>query len=220
MSRSPVSTRPTRQAAVFLPLFCGCVAGKGDPAEGQTLIDDTGGPCEKRVWYVDADGDGFGDPAASVELCGVPDGHSQLATDCDDGDIRVNPTVDEACDGVDNDCDGDIDEGLLAAAFRDADGDGYGDPDQLIEDCNEDGVLDGGDCDDAAANVNPEAVEQCDGLDNDCDGEIDEDLGSVWYTDADGDGYGADDESVESCDPPSGMGVDLTLTDGLGLLVA
>ena len=59
----------------------------------------------------------------------------------------------------------------------DADGDGY------IED----------DCDDNDANVHPGKEELCDGLDNDCDGDIDEEVQDLFYIDADGDGFG--DES-------------------------
>ena len=130
--------------------------------------------------------------------------------DCDDEDPGVHPGADEACDGVDNDCDGDVDEGF------DGDGDGYlvceddcddGDPsihpgaeevcDGIDNDCDgalgvgeEDADGDGvmvcdGDCDDGNLDVYPEAPEICDGLDNDCDGEMDEGAG----VDADGDGW-------------------------------
>ena len=62
-------------------------------------------------------------------------------------------------------------------------------------DLDEDGVPNCNDCDDLNPSVNPEAEEQCDGIDNDCDGSVDEnDAVDViaWYPDGDGDGYGSD----------------------------
>jgi len=99
----------------------------------------------------DADGDGYNDAA-----CG--------GNDCDDGDFFVNPGVAEVCDdGIDNNCDGNIDEGC--SSCPDADGDGY-----------EDAACGGTDCDDGNFFVNPGAVEICDdGIDNDCNGDIDGD---------------------------------------------
>ncbi len=86
-----------------------------------------------------------------VEICG--DG---IDNDCD-GSVDEGGGA-EVCDGVDNDCDGLVDEGF------DADGDGF-------TSC-------GGDCDDANANVYPGAPELCDGLDNDCDGAVDNGVGA------------------------------------------
>ena len=63
-------------------------------------------------WYPDTDGDGFGDPDAAVTGCLPPQGHVEDATDCDDTDAAVSPDAEEVCDGVDNDCNGEIDDGL------------------------------------------------------------------------------------------------------------
>lgn len=90
--------------------------------------------------------------------------------DCDDGNALINPASAERCDGLDNNCDGHQDEGLSAdCPSADGDGDGYRPLD--------------GDCDDLNADVNPGAVESCDGLDNDCDARVDEDF------ELDGDGH-------------------------------
>lgn len=65
------------------------------------------------TWYADADGDGYGDPAAPVTACSSA-GLSAVGTDCDDGAATTFPGADEPCDDVDNDCDGVIDDGADA----------------------------------------------------------------------------------------------------------
>ena len=105
---------------------------------------------------VDTDGDG------------VPD-----VDDCDPYDASVYPGAPELADGLDNDCDGVVDEGT--DTFDD-DGDGYSE--------------DEGDCDDENLNVNPGETEIANGVDDNCDGTIDE--GTDTFDD-DGDGYSEDE---------------------------
>lgn len=65
-------------------------------------------------WYVDADGDGFGDrdDEEPVEDCAPPEGYAPDATDCDDADENVHPDAVEVCDnGIDENCRGGADEG-------------------------------------------------------------------------------------------------------------
>ncbi len=113
----------------------------------------------------------------------------------------------EVCDGVDNDCDGVADEGLGERVFLDRDADGFGDPRVPLLTCTppEGWVAVPGDCDDTLPGVFPGAVERCDGVDQDCDGEVDEDATDtqLLYTDADGDGFGDDTTAIETCTPGS-----------------
>ncbi|MBM4366207.1 MAG: putative metal-binding motif-containing protein [Deltaproteobacteria bacterium] len=158
------------------------------------------------------------------ETDGDGDGHPDVAwggDDCDDGDASVYPGADEACDGVDHDCDGVVDEddALDAATwYADADGDGFGDPDETTSACEAPSgyVANATDCDDASAATYPGATEYCNAYDDDCDGAVDEDDavdGDTWYADADGDGYGDAAVTGVACAAPSGYVADATDCD-------
>ncbi len=167
------------------------------------------------TFYADADGDGFGDEGTTIEACEQPDGYVPIGNDCDDSDAEIYPSAPERCDGVDNDCDGEIDEDLLETWYADADGDGHGDPDAGIESCDpgEGYVEDDDDCDDSDASAYPGGEEVCDGVDNDCDGSTDEGVGDTFYADDDGDGFGDVDSTTVACDVPSGYTADATDCD-------
>lgn len=134
------------------------------------------------VWYADHDGDGFGDPDVSIEACDPPSGYTSDHTDCNDDDETAYPGAEEICDGVDNNCNASIDEGLEQTWYADSDGDGYGDPDTAISDCDPgSGYVDNDDdCDDSNASTQPGRSDYCNGIDDDCDGLIDEDSKSGW----------------------------------------
>ena len=73
--------------------------------------DDTGAECDDpQRFYLDADGDGFGDPGESTDACELPSGFVDNDKDCDDASAEVNPSSLEICDGFDNDCDNGVDE--------------------------------------------------------------------------------------------------------------
>ena len=170
----------------------------------EDAVDDT-------VWYADTDGDGFGDPDDSQEACDQPQDHAANDDDCDDTDAAINPAATEVCDDVDNDCDGDIDGDAVDADtwYADSDGDTYGDASVTQEACDQpqDHVGNDEDCDDTDAAINPAATEVCDGEDNDCDGDVDEDDAadvSTWYLDQDDDGFGIPNVTDEACDQPQG----------------
>jgi hypothetical protein len=160
-----------------------------------------------HTFYLDEDRDGFGDGTAPISACERPAHYVDNSTDCNDADRTINPDADEACDGVDNDCDRVIDNGASHETFyADADGDGHADPDNSVEACvAPEGYLESGDdCDDSDAAIYPGAAEICDGIDNNCDDIIDEGLTSIFYADNDGDGFGDPDSTRDTCTLPEG----------------
>ena len=127
-------------------------------------------------WFEDADNDGFGNSAVSISDCAPPSGYVSDNTDCDDTDATVYPGATEQCDGLDNDCDGQIDEAVMLSYYLDNDGDNYGDGSMSIVACTAPAgyVSDNTDCDDSNNLVNPAMNEICNGIDDNCDGIIDE----------------------------------------------
>jgi hypothetical protein len=82
-------------------------------------------PCTSSTWYADADGDGYGSASATLSYCTQPFGYVSNSTDCDDADNTVNPLGTEVCGGTDEDCDGQLNEGLtFYNYYQDLDGDG------------------------------------------------------------------------------------------------
>jgi hypothetical protein len=172
-------------------------------------IDEDGG----TVWYADLDGDGAGDAGTVYIGCSAPSDHVSTPFDCDDTDAAVRPGGTEICNGVDDDCDGEVDEAAIDALIwhRDLDGDGFGDPDTTLAACTLPSgyVADATDCDDTEGAIHPDADEICNGLDDDCDDLIDAadgDLsdGAIYYLDSDGDGWGTEDSDTLACAEPSG----------------
>ena len=176
--------------------------GVDDDCDGQADEDAT----DAGTFHLDADGDGYGDPAGSVTACEAPDGFVDNADDCDDDDPETHPDAPERCDELDNDCDGEIDEDLQEQWFADADGDGWGNAENSLDSCDPGTgwVADSTDCDDSNSSVHPEADETCNDVDDDCDGDIDEDLATTWYQDADSDGFGDPAVETSDCDPGTG----------------
>jgi hypothetical protein len=130
----------------------------------------------------------------------------------------VSPVGIERChDGIDNDCDGRIDDDSSADAvtwYPDIDGDGYGLQLSGIVSCTRPDVFlgavtfVGGDCNDADTQQNPSIAEVCDGVDNNCRDGVDEgsalDAG-LFYGDLDDDGAGDLYTTITACSPPPGF---------------
>jgi hypothetical protein len=143
--------------------------------------------CVPMTFYTDGDGDGHGDPAAPITTCSMPSGAATLSDDCNDAAMAIHPGATEACDGVDQDCDGRFDEGSgpIGAFFVDADGDGHGAiGGASVMACaappGRAAIAD--DCNDGAPGVYPGAPELCSGVDEDCDHAIDESIQRLLRT--------------------------------------
>ena len=158
---------------------------------GKVAVEDSG-------LTIDADGDGF----------------TLAQGDCDDANALINPDAQEECDGVDNDCDGEIDPLDLAGElfFLDGDGDGFGGDEVYACELPDGYVTDGGDCNDEDDEIFPQAIEQCgDEIDQNCDGLIDNE--ACFYTVNDAESWLRSDVSF-----PIGVGGTFVDSNGDGVL--
>ena len=158
-------------------------------------------------------------PEPEVEDSGRTDTDWYTTGDCDQSNADVHVGADEVCNGYDDDCDGLIDgqdPDLIGGEtwYADVDGDGHGDADSTDIGCEAPPgyVASSDDCDDQDPSVPNSEI--CNGVDDDCDGQVDGSDPDVtgattWYADADRDGYGDPDTSFFACERPTGY-----VTDG------
>lgn len=155
-------------------LWSGVCEGAVGPVEevcGDGLDNDCNGVVDDPLpWYADGDGDGFGDDSMMVSTCAAPVGYLREAGDCNDADPDINPLADDLCDGIDNNCDGQVDEDFPEVGQACTEGAGV---------CAAAGVMtcspDGWDLLCSAVAGTP-GQETCNGLDDDCDGVVDNNL--------------------------------------------
>ena len=169
-------------------------------------------------WF-DQDGDTYGGTSTITTPafdCVAPNA-TRDGGDCEDMDASIHPNATEiVADGIDQDCDGGD------TCYQDVDDDGFGStitvpsPDLFClnpgeatndDDCLDVGTIDGGAGPVLAADVNPNADEICNLVDDDCDDLIDDDDGDVlatifWFPDVDEDGFGATNLQVPACEHP------------------
>ena len=190
----------------LLPLLCIACAATAPAETGEPVCEPTIETCNGRdddcdgqidedaedasTWYVDDDGDGWGDSTTGAVACAYT-GRVDQAGDCDDGDDGVRPGANERCNDVDDDCDGEVDEDAEDAGrwYPDADGDGFGDesaaPEVTCDEATAGWVADDSDCDDTDEAVHPDAVERCNGIDDDCSA-LSTEAATAWFERTDG----------------------------------
>ncbi|MBK7582243.1 MAG: putative metal-binding motif-containing protein [Myxococcales bacterium] len=161
------------------------------------------------TFYVDADSDAYGldNAATNKSGCAAPTGYTATKGDCDDADGAVYPGNTEVCDGKDNDCANGVDDGVTKNDYyNDTDGDGYG-AGTATKACTPPAstwVTQGGDCNDADKAIFPGNTEICDGKDNDCNAATPDPGTQTWYQDSDGDSFGSSTVTKSACAQPTG----------------
>jgi hypothetical protein len=185
----------------------GCTLVSACNYDNTATVDD--GSCILPITYFyDGDSDGYGTPDFSQDACAAPSNFVTNDLDCNDLDNTINPNATEVCDGVDNNCDGQIDEGITTSTYyEDLDGDGFGSSNS-IQSCLPIGsfnTLNTGDCLDNNDQAYPGAAEICgNGLDDNCDGFTDENQ-FTFYADSDLDGFGDLNNPIIACEESAGV---------------
>ncbi|MCS7213847.1 MAG: MopE-related protein [Candidatus Calescibacterium sp.] len=173
------------------------------------------------VFYRDSDSDGYGNPNSTTQACSKPNGYVMNNLDCNDSNSMIKPTSIEICDTLDQDCDGFVNDGILSYFYKDGDGDGQGSSSGITSACRDlsnklrdiNGLeLSGAwsenslDCNDANSSVRFGINEvNCDGVDENCNGILDDGVLITFYRDSDSDGYGNPNSTTQACSAPAGF---------------
>ncbi len=171
----------------LLPNDCSDTNAEINPAAAEScnlLDDDCDGltdaadpsNIDELTWYLDADGDAFGDPNTSLITCFAAANYTTVGGDCNDENPTIYPFRKDYFDAADNDCDGSFNEDDNSATFQkfrpDEDGDGFG-----SSTCSKTAnfeplgyLIDSSDCNDSNLHINTAAPEICNDIDDNCDG--------------------------------------------------
>ncbi len=189
-----------------------------DDGNGNSITQTQDFTVTETTWYIDEDGDSYGDPGTIQVTCIQPDGYVANDLDCDDSDASINPDkvwyADTDGDGSGNansttmaceqpfgftdnadDCDDTNSQFDYWLLYLDNDGDGYGQNDQTLKSCTapvQGYAINGDDCDDTNAAITPL---------------------TTWYADTDEDGFGDINDSFVDCEQPVGYVLDNTDCD-------
>jgi uncharacterized protein (TIGR03382 family) len=180
----------------LVPLPLSPLIDAGDP----TFVDPNGTVSDIGAW---------GGPGAVLPIADDDNDGFLSDVDCNDNDAAVNPQAEEVCNGIDDNCDAEIDGPNATGAttqYPDLDQDGFGAGAPLLGCAQQPGVAaTNDDCDDNNDGIYPGAPETCDGADQDCDGTPDDNPteAPLWYPDSDQDGFGGG-AGVAACAAPSG----------------
>ena len=165
----------------------------------------------KNTYYRDADGDTYGSPTVTTRACTQPSGYLTDNTDCIDNNNAIHPDATEICNGINDDCDTQTDEGIIP----------------ITTGCVQTGACSGAEktCTAGAWSACSKlpTTETCNGIDDDCDTETDEGCGctaptpcgsyrncvayTTYYQDSDGDGYGVTNLPTQACTRPNGYSI-------------